>query len=110
VDQGGIGNRSQTDLINALAGLQEYGRQDGNIYETKLDSTRGQLEHDSVVALRDARQPFRRARSEQLMREKGGRKSKTRRGSSETGTNVQESVERCPGVMDPAVGHRPRAM
>lgn len=62
--------KTDSDLIDALARLQEYGRQDGDVYETQLDRTRAQLEHDRVIALRDASQPFRRIRSEQLTKER----------------------------------------
>lgn len=96
-----------TDLINVLATLQECSRQDGSIYETKLDRARGQLEHDSVVGLRDASQPFQRARSEQLVWGKG-KKKESQKWSTQIRrrwTDMQESVERCPGILDAVVDH-----
>lgn len=56
------------DLINVFSTLQECRRENGDVHETELDRARGQLEHDSVIGLRDANQPFRRAGSEQLAR------------------------------------------
>ena len=93
------------DLINVFSTLQECRRENGDVHETELDRARGQLEHDSVIGLRDANQPFRRAGSEQLARTSEILREKKKRDK----TDEQESVERCPGIIDPTMDHGSRA-